>query len=68
MIMNNVSFYDTQVKIVTESSKTDIYRQCYTVIISKPNTDTCSVRLLTHYCKIADLRVNSDEYIFHSLQ
>ena len=39
-----------------------------TVTIAKANTDTCSVKLLAHYCKIADLRANSDEYSFRSLQ
>ena len=62
--MNNLSFYDTHVKICIESSKTDIYSQGNTVIIAKTNTDTCPVKLLAHYCKIAELRANSDEYIF----
>jgi hypothetical protein len=66
--MNNLSFYDTHVKICIESSKTDIYSQGNTVIIAKTNTDTCPVKLLAHYCKIAELRANSDEYIFRSLQ
>ena len=39
-----------------------------TVTIAKANTDTCPVKLLAHYCKIADLRANSDEYSFRSLQ
>lgn len=61
--MNNLSFYDTHVKICIESSKTDIYRQGNTVIIAKTNTDTCPVKCLAHYCKIAELRDGSDEYI-----
>jgi hypothetical protein len=52
--MNNLSFYDTHVKICIESSKTDIYRQGDTVIIAKTNTDTCPVKLLPYYCKIAE--------------
>ena len=39
-----------------------------TVTIAKANTDTCPVKLLANYCKIADLRANSDEYSFRSLQ
>ena len=39
-----------------------------TVTIAKANTDTCPVKLLAHYCKIAELRDDSDEYIFRSLQ
>ena len=35
--------------------------------IAKTNTDTCPVKLLAHYCKIAELRDDSDEYIFRSL-
>ena len=66
--MNNLPFYDTHVKICIESSKTDIYRQGNTVSITKTNTDTCPVKLLAHYCKIAELRADSDEYIFRSLQ
>jgi hypothetical protein len=66
--MNNLSFYDTHVKICIESSKTDIYRQGNTVIIAKTNTDTCPVKLLPYYCKIAELRAKSDEYSFRSLQ
>jgi hypothetical protein len=66
--MNNLSFYHTHVKICIESSKTDIYRQGNTVIIAKKNTDTCPVKLLPYYCKIAELRAKSDEYSFRSLQ
>ncbi len=66
--MNNLSFYDTHVKIYIESSKTDIYRQGNTVSVAKTNTDTCPVKLLAHYCKVAELRDDSDEYIFRSLQ
>jgi hypothetical protein len=33
--MNNLSFYDTHVKICIESSKTDIYRQGNTVLSQK---------------------------------
>ena len=36
--------------------------------IVKTNTDTCPVKLLPYYCKIAELRANSDEDIFRSLQ
>ena len=38
------------------------------VIIAKTNADTCPVRLLAYHCKITDLRANSNEYIFRSLQ
>ena len=38
------------------------------LLLQKTNTDTCPVKLLAHYCKIAELRANSDEYIFRSLQ
>ena len=38
------------------------------LLLQKTNIDTCPVKLLAHYCKIAELRANSDEYIFRSLQ
>jgi hypothetical protein len=68
--MNNLSFYDSHVKICIESSKTDIYRQGNIVIIAKTNIDTCPVKLLAHYCKIAKTFLfftglnNKDKYTF----
>ena len=66
--MNNLSFYDTHVKICIENSKTDIYRQGNTVSIAKKNIDTCPFKLFAHNCKIADVRAESDGHIFRSLQ
>ena len=41
--MTNLTFYDTHIEILVETSKADIYRQGNTVVIARTNTETCPV-------------------------
>jgi hypothetical protein len=66
--MTNIAFYDTHIEILVETSKTDIHRQGNTVVIARTNTETCPVLFLRRYCTLAGLNLDSNEYIFRSLQ
>lgn len=66
--MTNIAFYDTHIEILVETSKTDIYRQGNKVVIARTNTETCPVLFLRRYCTLAGLNLDSNEYIFRSLQ
>lgn len=64
---NNIVFYDTHVEITIDKSKTDIYRRGNTVIIARTGNETCPVKWLKIYLKLAGLESDSDYFIFRSL-
>ncbi|XP_063436370.1 uncharacterized protein LOC134717808 [Mytilus trossulus] len=64
---NNIVFYDSHVEITIDKSKTDIYRRGNTVIIARTGNETCPVKWLKIYLKLAGLESDSDYFIFRSL-
>jgi hypothetical protein len=48
--------------------RADIYRQGNKVVIARANTETCPVLFLRRYSTLAGLNLDSNEYIFRSLQ
>jgi len=66
--MCNLNIFDTYISLNIESSKTDIYRRGNNVIISKTNSSTCPVSWVLRNIELADLRLNSDQYIFRSVR
>lgn len=64
---NQITFYDSYVKIFLESSKTDIYREGREVVISKTDKITCPVKMLQLYLSLANIDTTSSDFIFRPL-
>ncbi|XP_071140495.1 integrase/recombinase xerD homolog [Mytilus edulis] len=64
---NNITFYDSYVKLFLEKSKTDVYREGNDVLISKTYNITCPVNMLHRYLSLANISSDSTEYIFRGL-
>ena len=67
MRRSNVTFFDSYVKLFLEKSKTDVYREGRDVVISKTNTITCPVSMLSRYLTMANISPTSTEYIFRGV-
>ena len=64
---SNITFFDSYVKLFLEKSKTDVYREGRDVVISKTNTITCPVSMLSRYLNMANISPTSTEYIFRGV-
>ena len=64
---SNLKISDSHLVILIERSKTDIYRQGHTVVITRTNNDTCPVVMFEKYLLKADIALDSDDFIFRSL-
>ncbi|CAC5425100.1 unnamed protein product [Mytilus coruscus] len=63
----NINIFDSHMSILLEKSKTDIYRRGSSVIISKTGGNLCPVKWLLKYLQLANIEVDSDQYIFRAL-
>lgn len=64
---HHIMFYNNYVKLFLESSKTDVYREGRDVVISKTNTPTCPVNMLSRYLDLAKIQADSTDYVFRPL-
>ena len=48
-------------------SKTDVYREGRDVVISRTGLPTCPVNMVERYLKLANIKDDSNEFIFRSL-
>lgn len=63
----HITFFVSYMSILLEKSKTDIYRRGSTVIISKTGGNLCPVKWLLRYMQLANIELDSDQYIFRAL-
>ena len=63
----DIKFHDKYFDIFIERAKTDVYRDGATVLIAKTDTKLCPYVLLQRYLRMADIREDSDEYIFRAV-
>ncbi|XP_066263287.1 uncharacterized protein [Branchiostoma lanceolatum] len=66
----DISLSDGYVTIFIESSKTketDQWRECNSVPVARTNKATCPVFMLEKYCRVGDIDLNSDCYLFRPL-
>ncbi|XP_067676133.1 integrase/recombinase xerD homolog [Haliotis asinina] len=61
---NDITF---EISIFIRTSKTDVYRDGRTVLISVTSSPTCPVTMLKRYLEAADLVESSEDYIFRQL-
>ena len=64
---NNITLFDSHVKLYLEQSKTDIYREGKDVPISTTLNITCPVNMLQRYLISADISANNTDYILRGL-
>ena len=60
----DVTFFKTHMSIFLEGSKTDVYRDGHTVLVSKVVSNICPVTILRAYFRRAGLSDKPDEFIF----
>ncbi|CAC5380035.1 unnamed protein product [Mytilus coruscus] len=63
----NITIFDSYMSILLEKSKTNIYRRGSSVIISKTGGNLCPVKWLLKYLQLANIELDSDQYIFRAL-
>ena len=66
--MKDLSMHDEYVEILIRCSKTDQYRQGNRIIISKTGSDLCPVSWLNRYIAAANLKLQSDHFLFSSIR
>ena len=54
-------------EIFIEKSKTDIYRDGHWLFLAKLYSKLCPVKLLQRYFTLAEIKLDSEEFIFRSL-
>lgn len=61
--------FDSHVSLFIERSKTDVYKEGSTVVISRTPNDTCPVAtcMLEKYLRKANIMPSSEEFIFRSI-
>lgn len=64
---SNICIFDSHVSLFIERSKTDVYKEGSTVVISRTPNDTCPVAMLERYLRKANIMPSSEEFIFRSL-
>ena len=63
----DITFFPTYIKLFLFKSKTDIYREGRDVVISRTGLPTCPVNMLERYLKLANIKDDSEEFIFRPL-
>lgn len=63
----DILIYKNYFKLFIESSKTDIYRDGFWVVVARTRNKTCPFSILRRYLKLISLRSSSDEFIFRAL-
>lgn len=64
---SNICIFDSHVSLFIERSKTDVYKEGSTVVISRTPNDTCPVAMLEKYLRKANIMPSSEEFIFRSI-
>jgi len=59
-ILHNLDY----VKIIIDSSKTDLYRDGSSVLLARAGTVTCPYTILSRYFHLAALNCNSSDFVF----
>ena len=69
ILFSDVCFFDTHMTIFIEKSKTDVYRDGVKVFISKTNSVSCPVTILSRYVSAAnfDVELDLDKFLFRGL-
>ncbi|KAK3104500.1 hypothetical protein FSP39_003510 [Pinctada imbricata] len=65
--ISDLDLSDNKVSIFIEKSKTDKYRDGSWIHIAKTDKITCPVKMLLQYIKLADLKLNDDNYLFRQV-
>ena len=63
----DIDFQPSYMKIFTEKSKADIYRNGNWIYIARSNSELCPVATLQRYLNIAKINESSEEFIFRSI-
>jgi integrase len=64
---SDLHFYDDHFKIVIQKSKTDVYRHVDEILVYRGETVACPYNLLQRYIRLADLSLESHEYLFRPM-
>lgn len=64
---SNICIFESHVSLFIERSKTDVYKEGSTVVISRTPNDTCPVAMLERYLRKANIMPSSEEFIFRSI-
>ena len=64
---SDLQFHCDHVSVHIRLSKTDMYREGHNCIIARTGTKTCPVDLLNRYLIKAEIKENSEEFIFRAV-
>lgn len=66
--MENIKFFPSYIVVNIVSGKTDVYRRGNNVVIAKTNGKACPVSWLLRYISLAELRYDSEDFIFRAIR
>ena len=64
---SDLVFYKEYVALFIQKSKTDVYKEGNWVVISRLDSPNCPISMLERYLAKANIKEDSDEFIFRSL-
>jgi integrase len=66
--MENIKFFPSDIVVNIVSGKTNVYRRGNNVVIAKTNGKACPVSWLLKYISLAELRYESEDFIFRAIR
>jgi integrase len=66
--MENINLFPSYIVVNIVSGKTDVYRRGNNVVIAKTNGKACPVSWLLRYISLAELRYDSEDFIFRAIR